>query len=95
MLQKYRRRAEQARSIKPLTPMIEEIARDLKIAVSDDGLTVAPDSAGMEADILLPAHQPYDMDIVERIVQRYEKILEDAAMNRKPAESSPSDRQSS
>jgi segregation and condensation protein B len=29
----------------------------------------------MEADILVPAHQPYDMDILERIVQRYEKIL--------------------
>jgi segregation and condensation protein B len=30
----------------------------------------------MEAEIQVPAHQPYDMDIVERIVQRYEKILE-------------------
>ncbi len=77
LLQRYRRRAEQARAIRPLTPMIEEIARDLKIAVSDDGLTAAP--PGIEADILVPVHQPYDMDIVERIVQRYEKILELAA----------------
>ena len=30
----------------------------------------------MEAEIQVPVHQPYDMDIVERIVQRYEKILE-------------------
>ncbi len=75
--------------------MIEEIARDLKIAVSDDGLTAAPDSAQMVADIQVPVHQAYDMDIVERIVQRYEKILEGAAMNRKPSESSLSDRQSS
>jgi segregation and condensation protein B len=56
--------------------MIEEIARDLRLAVQEDGLTAAPDSALVEAEIQVPAHQPYDMDIVERIVQRYEKILE-------------------
>ncbi len=79
LLQRYRRRAEQALAIKPLTSMIEEIARDLKIPVSEDGLTAAPDSAQMAADIQVPVHQPYDIDIVERIVQRYEKILELAA----------------
>jgi segregation and condensation protein B len=44
--------------------------------VQENGLTAAPDSAQMDAEILVPVHQPYDMDIVERIVQRYEKILE-------------------
>ncbi|MFA6372884.1 MAG: SMC-Scp complex subunit ScpB [Methanothrix sp.] len=75
LLKRFRQRAKNARPIKPLTSMIEEIARDLRLSVQEDGLTVAPDSAGMEADILVPAHQPYDMDILERIVQRYEKIL--------------------
>ncbi|MHB8120048.1 MAG: SMC-Scp complex subunit ScpB [Methanothrix sp.] len=75
LLKRFRQRAKTARPVKPLTPMIEEIARDLRLPVQEDGLSVAPDSAGMEADILVPAHQPYDMDILERIVQRYEKIL--------------------
>jgi segregation and condensation protein B len=75
LLKRFRQRAKTARPIKPLTPMIEEIARDLRLPVQEDGLSVAPVSAGMKADILVPAHQPYEMDILERIVQRYEKIL--------------------
>ena len=75
LLKRFRQRAKTARAIKPLTPMIEEMARDLRLIVQEDGLTVAPASAGMEADIQVPAHQPYEMDILERIVQRYEKIL--------------------
>jgi segregation and condensation protein B len=75
LLKRFRQRAKTARAIKPLTPMIEEMARDLRLIVQEGGLTVAPDSAGLEADILVPAHQPYDMDILERIVQRCEKIL--------------------
>jgi segregation and condensation protein B len=75
LLERFRLRAKTARPVRPLTPMIEEIARDLRLPVQEGGLSVAPDSAGMEADILVPAHQPYDMDILERIVQRYEKIL--------------------
>ena len=75
LLKRFRQRAKTARAIKPLTPMIEEMARDLRLPVQEGGLTVAPDSAEMEAEILVPFHQPYDMDILERIVQRYEKIL--------------------
>jgi segregation and condensation protein B len=75
LLKRFRQRAKTAQPIKPLTRMIEEMARDLRLPVHENGLTVAPDSAGMEADILVPAHQPYDMDILERIVQRYEKTL--------------------
>jgi len=75
LLKRFRQRAKTARAIKPLTPMIEEMARDLRLIVQEGGLTVAPDSAGIEADILVPVHQPYEMDILERIVQRYEKIL--------------------
>jgi len=75
LLKRFRQRAKAARAIKPLTPLIEEMARELRLVVQEDGLTVAPDSAGLEADILVPLHQSYDMDILERIVQRYEKIL--------------------
>ena len=75
LLRRFRKRANASRPIKPLTPMIEEIARDLRLAVQEDGITAAPDSSGLEAEILVPAHQPYDMDILERIVQRCEKIL--------------------
>ena len=75
LLRRFRKRAKAARPIKPLTPMIEEIARDLHLAVQEDGVTAAPDSSGLDAEILVPVHQPYDMDILERIVQRCEKIL--------------------
>jgi segregation and condensation protein B len=79
LLKRYRKRAASAKPIKPLTPMIEDLARDLRISIEEGGLKAAPDSARMEADIQVPAHQPYDMDILERIVQRCEKILEQAA----------------
>jgi len=75
LLKRFRKRANAARPIKPLTPMVEEIAKDLRLAVQEDGITAAPDSSGLEAEILVPVHQPYDMDILERIVQRCEKIL--------------------
>ncbi len=75
LLARLRERAKAAGSVKPLTPMIEELAKDLRISIQEDGRTAAPDSAGIEAEILVPVHQPYDMDILERIVQRCEKIL--------------------
>ncbi len=75
LLQSYREKARTVRPIRPLTPMIEDIARDLRISVQADGITVAPDSSGLQAEVLVPTHQPYDMDILERITQRYEKIL--------------------
>ena len=77
LLKRFRKRAQKARPIKPLTPMIEDIARDLRLDVQEGGLRAAPSSAQMEAEIQVPVHQPYDMDIVERIVERYEKILMD------------------
>lgn len=64
VLRRFRQKAKAARPIKPLTPMIDEIARDLHKAVQEDGITAAPDSSGLEAEILVPVHQPYDMDIL-------------------------------
>ncbi len=82
LLQKYRKMAESARPIKPLTPMIEDLARDLEFAVHEDGITAAPDYSHMDAQIQVPTHQPYQMDIIERIVQRCEKILDGATSYR-------------
>ena len=77
LLKRFRKKAKKSRPVKPLTPMIEDIARDLRLDVQEEGARAAPSSAQMEAEIQVPVHQPYDMDIVERIVERYEKILED------------------
>ena len=76
LLADYREKAKGARPIKPLTPMIEEIALDLGISTGENGISAAPDYKELEAEIQVPTHQPYEMDIVERIRERYEAILE-------------------
>lgn len=75
LLQNYREQARNVRAVKPLTPMIEDMARDLRIAVQEDGVSAVPDYSNMEASIIIPTHQPYELDIVERIKQRYEALL--------------------
>jgi segregation and condensation protein B len=55
--------------------MIEDMARDLRIPFQEDGVTAAPDYTNLEASIIVPTHQPYEMDMVERIKQRYESLL--------------------
>jgi segregation and condensation protein B len=76
LLLDYRERSRDARAIKPLTPMIRDIARDLRIPELDDGITACPDYANIPSSIIVPTHQPYDMDVVDRIKQRYNAILE-------------------
>jgi len=75
LLIQYRSKAKNARPIKPFTSLAEEIAKDLTIPVQEDGRPVATDCSGLEAEIILPTHQTYNMDIVERIKQRYDMIL--------------------
>ncbi len=75
LLRDYRERAKGLKPIKALTPMIEDIAKDLRIPLADEGLTAAPDSSGLDAQIVIPVHQPYDMDIIERIKQRCEAMI--------------------
>lgn len=75
LLKVYRERASNARTVRPLTPMIEDMTRDLRIPVHEEGATAAPDYANVEASIIVPTHQPYEMDVVERIKQRYESLL--------------------
>lgn len=71
----YRERAKDAKAVKPLTPMTEEIAQDMGITISEQGVSVALNSAGIKAQILIPAHQSYDLDIIDRIKERYEAFL--------------------
>ncbi len=75
LLIEYREKAKGARPIKPLSPMIEEIALDLGIPTDENGISAAPDYKELEAKIQVPTHQPYDMDIIERIKERYEALL--------------------
>ena len=75
LLADYRERAIGARPIRPLSPMIQEIALDLGVLTDEDGISAAPDYAGVEAVIQVPTHQPYEMDIIDRIRERYEAIL--------------------
>jgi segregation and condensation protein B len=76
LLTSYRERAKGARAVRPMTPMIEDLARDLRIPIEEDGISTAPTSAGLEAKLYIPAHQPYDLDIVERIKQRCEALIQ-------------------
>ena len=75
LVSQYRAKAKTSKPVKPLTSLAEEIARDLIIPVQDNGQPVATDCSGLEAKIILPTHQQYDMDIVERIKQRYDMML--------------------
>jgi segregation and condensation protein B len=75
LLRFYREEARSSRSIYPLSVMVEDLARDLDIPQERGGIRVAPDYAIFEADIKLPTHQPYHIDILERIKQRYETLL--------------------
>jgi segregation and condensation protein B len=79
LLNSYRAKAKFASPMKPLTPLVEEMAEELGIPFSEEGVTVAPDYKGMDAEILIPTHQNYGMDVVERIKQRYEAFLAKAA----------------
>lgn len=71
----YREEANSAPSIHPLTAMIVDMARDLHIPQDMAGVRVAPDYAFFEAEVILPTHQPYHLDILERVKQRYEAML--------------------
>jgi len=75
LLADYRERARGAKPINPLSPMIEEIVLEMGIPTGENGISAAPDYAGIEAEIQVPTHQPYEMDIIERIRERYEAIL--------------------
>ena len=63
----------------PYDPLVEEIALVLGVPTVEDASLPPPDYKGLEAEIQVPTHQPYDMDILERIKERYEAILKGLA----------------
>jgi segregation and condensation protein B len=55
--------------------MIEDMAKDLRIPVQGDGVTAGSDYANHPASIIVPTHQSYEIDILERVKQRYDALL--------------------
>ncbi|MEM0498659.1 MAG: SMC-Scp complex subunit ScpB [Methanothrix sp.] len=74
-LREYRDRARGLGPVKPLTPIAMEIALDMHLEIGD-GVTAAADYKGAGAEIVIPTHQESHVDILERIRQRYDAMLE-------------------
>ncbi|KCZ71421.1 segregation and condensation protein B [Candidatus Methanoperedens nitroreducens] len=70
--------------VAPQTEMIARIISELRLGISTDGVKIAPDygtsSEGKEigdgADILVPTHKNAERDVVKRICQRYDSVIE-------------------
>jgi segregation and condensation protein B len=70
--------------VAPQTEMVSRIVNELRLGISSDGVKIAPDygtsSEGKEigggADILVPTHKNAEMDVVKRICQRYDAVIE-------------------
>ncbi len=69
--------------VAPQTEMAARIVNELRLAISSDGVRIAPDygtsSEGKdvgEADILIPTHKNVEMDVVRRICKRYDAVIE-------------------
>ena len=68
----------------PQTEMISKMVNELRLGISPDGVKIAPDygtsSDGKEigggADVLIPTHKNAQMDVVKRICQRYDALIE-------------------
>lgn len=78
LLHRYRELAIGSSPVAPATQLVRDVAADLQIPVQDDGIPASTDNAPAEAEvnwIRIPAHQDYSMDIIERIVQRYEAMI--------------------
>jgi segregation and condensation protein B len=68
----------------PQTEMVSRMVNELRLGISSDGVKIAPDygtsSEGKEigsgADILIPTHKNAEVDVVKRICQRYDAVIE-------------------
>ena len=77
--------------IAPQTEMVSRMVNELRIGISSDGVKIAPDygtsSGGTEigggADILIPTHKNAEMDVVKRVCQRYDALIEGLKKARK------------
>ena len=70
--------------VMPLTEMVSRMINEMGLGISGEGLRIAPDygtsSEGKEigpgADILIPTHKNAETDVVKRICQRYDAVVE-------------------
>lgn len=72
------------RKAAPQTEMISRMVNELHLGISPDGVKIAPDyvtssdgkEIGAGADVLIPTHKNAEMDVVKRICQRYDAMIE-------------------
>lgn len=72
------------RKVAPQTEMISKMVNELRLGISSDGVRIAPDygtssdgkEIGIGADVLVPTHKNAEMDVVKRICQRYDALIE-------------------
>ncbi|MDI9616693.1 MAG: SMC-Scp complex subunit ScpB [Methanothrix sp.] len=81
-LREYRDRSRGLGPVKPLTPIAREIALDMHLEIGE-GVTAAADYKGAGAEIVIPTHQDSHVDILERIRQRYDAMLEGLRQRRR------------
>lgn len=70
--------------VAPQTEMVSRIINELRLGISSDGVKIAPDYGtsgdgnviGNDADILIPTHKNAEMDVIKRICQRYDAVIE-------------------
>jgi segregation and condensation protein B len=71
------------RKASPQTEMISKMINELRLGISSDGVKIAPDygtsgdgkEIGAGADVLVPTHKNAQMDVVKRICQRYDALI--------------------
>ncbi|VVB84270.1 Segregation and condensation protein B [uncultured archaeon] len=72
------------RKVAPQTEMISKMINELRLGISNDGVKVAPDygtssdgkEIGTGADVLIPTHKNAETDVVKRICQRYDALID-------------------
>ncbi len=68
--------------VAPQTEMAARMVNELRLGISSDGVRIAPDygtsSEGKEiaGEILIPTHKNAEVDVVKRICQRYDALIE-------------------
>lgn len=68
--------------VAPQTEMAARMVNELRIGISSEGVKIAPDygisSEGKEisGDILIPTHKNAEVDVVRRICQRYDAVID-------------------
>ncbi|MCE8426878.1 MAG: SMC-Scp complex subunit ScpB [Candidatus Methanoperedens sp.] len=68
----------------PQTEMISRMVNELRLGISAEGVNIAPDygtgskgeEIGKGADILIPTHKNAELDVVKRICQRYDALID-------------------